>query len=57
MLPLGASAMDKFMSGLADMMGGRPEDAGADEGVALGLGSDQDVDDFRSSLIKQSRCS
>lgn len=49
--------MDKFMSGLADMMGGKPEDAGADEGVTLGLENGQDMNDFRSSLIKQSRYS
>lgn len=50
--------MDKFMSGLADMMSGPTpeEDLGADvAGGQQGLAESRDMDSFRRDLIKQTR--
>lgn len=56
---LAASPMDKFMSGIADMMSGpTPKDGGLnDEEVQAlqGRGEPQDMNDFRSSLEKMGR--
>lgn len=54
---LGASPMDKFMSGLADMMSGqKPDEADVyDADVQQQQPETQDMDGFRSGLIRQTR--
>lgn len=54
---LAASPMDKFMSGLADMMSGPQLDGGIDIDQEQEVQEEpQDMNAFRESLIKQSRC-
>lgn len=49
--------MDKFMSGLADMMSGPQLDGGMDSDQEQeGEGEPQDMNAFRESLIRQNRC-